>query len=665
MGEKTALSENRKKKPKLLLPIVAALLCVAVIGLVVFGVCNRFANVPGKNSTDEDKPVYRPGASCSVFIYFCGSNLESKQGMAGKDIDELLKADIPENVNVVLETGGAKKWHSHNIANDRLQRYTVKNHELSLIDELPNQSMGDAATFKSFLDWGLKTYPAERDMLIIWDHGGDATNGFCFDENFGFKGLKLSDADAMFGRAEDRKKLDIVMFDTCFMGSIEAVSQMSDYFHYMIASQTIIPGGIFDYSVIAKSFGDNDDEACGRLICDSFMEQCRVKKQDAKASISLFDLSQTDAATNQLDAFFDREIDFIRNDSGQSAMEKSEHGAAWFYSFLAGLSSPIEADNEYNVVDALNFTSGVTTEPEEISKIKTALGGLIAYHIGDVLTYPFPNDDPEYSRALCTGISMYYPVNYKKDDLKAYIANCPVRQYAELLKLLFLQTPETPIEFADKGSINDKGEFEVTLTEESRQGLKEIGCKLWEYYGEGKEPFLLSMDTHEVKSGDKLTFTHDFNGEWYFLCGNRLTGSGVLKEKIFNFTADILCNGELTKYRFSVKRDADNKPIISKGIVGAEYDENGLVNRDFTELKAGDVVNTFSESGMTDSNDSVFTVPSDDITAELNMLEPGRYRCQFIAIDNNDNFVPSDYVIYEITESGGERSVKATKIIKA
>ena len=664
MDEKTALSGSPGKKPRRLLR-TAALLCAAVIGLLVFGGCDRSVRVPGKTSADGDKPVYRQGASCSVFIYLCGSNLESKRGMAGEDIDELLKADIPKNVNVVLETGGTKKWHSHHIANDRLQRYIVKSHELSLVEELPNQSMGDAATFKAFMDWGLEAYPAERNMLIIWDHGGDATNGFCFDENFGFKGLKLSDAEAMFGRAGERRKLDIVMFDTCFMGSMEAASRMSDYCHYMIASQTIIPGGIFDYSVIAQSFGDNDDEACGRLICDSFAEQCRVGKSGAKASISLFDLSRTDAAIKQLDAFFDREIASIRQDSGQSAMEKSEYGTAWFYSFLAGLCSPIEADNEYNVVDVLNFTCSAATEPEETSKLKTALGSLIAYHIGDVLTYPFPRDDPEYARALCTGISMYYPVNYKKDDLKAYIAECPVRQYAALLELLFLQTPETPIEFADKGSINDKGEFEVTLTEKSRKGLKEIGCKLWEDHGEGQEPYLLSMDTFEVKSGDKLTFTHDFDGEWYYLCGHRLTGSGVMKENTYYYTARILCNGELTEYRFSVKRDADHQVIISKGIVGAEYDENSLVNRAFTELKEGDVVNTFSESGMTDSNDSVFTVPSGDITAELNRLAPGRYRCQFIAIDNNENFVPSDYVIYEIKESGGERSIKATKIIKA
>ena len=126
MDEKTALSGSPGKKPRRLLR-TAALLCAAVIGLLVFGGCDRSVRVPGKTSADGDKPVFRQGASCSVFIYLCGSNLESKRGMAGEDIDELLKADIPKNVNVVLETGGTKKWHSHHIANDRLQRYIVKN----------------------------------------------------------------------------------------------------------------------------------------------------------------------------------------------------------------------------------------------------------------------------------------------------------------------------------------------------------------------------------------------------------------------------------------------------------------------------------------------------------------------------------------------------------
>ena len=41
--------------------------------------------------------------------------------------------------------------------------------------------MGDAKTFSDFLEWGLKTYPAEHTMLIMSDHGGPGTGGLCYD----------------------------------------------------------------------------------------------------------------------------------------------------------------------------------------------------------------------------------------------------------------------------------------------------------------------------------------------------------------------------------------------------------------------------------------------------------------------------------------------------
>ena len=56
----------------------------------------------------------------------CGSNLETKQGLAGKNIDEILQADIGRDMNVVIETGGAQTWRSHGIDNSAIQRYEVK-----------------------------------------------------------------------------------------------------------------------------------------------------------------------------------------------------------------------------------------------------------------------------------------------------------------------------------------------------------------------------------------------------------------------------------------------------------------------------------------------------------------------------------------------------------
>ena len=45
--------------------------------------------------------------SWAIYWYLCGSDLESDGGFATGDLSELMEADLPENVTVVIETGGA------------------------------------------------------------------------------------------------------------------------------------------------------------------------------------------------------------------------------------------------------------------------------------------------------------------------------------------------------------------------------------------------------------------------------------------------------------------------------------------------------------------------------------------------------------------------------
>ena len=46
----------------------------------------------------------------TLMIYMCGSDLESKYGTASVDINEILSADISENVNILIQTGGCIDW---------------------------------------------------------------------------------------------------------------------------------------------------------------------------------------------------------------------------------------------------------------------------------------------------------------------------------------------------------------------------------------------------------------------------------------------------------------------------------------------------------------------------------------------------------------------------
>ena len=61
--------------------------------------------------------------SWSIYWYLCGSDLESGGGFATYDLSELMEVELPENVNVVIETGGSSEWQNDVVDADHLQRW--------------------------------------------------------------------------------------------------------------------------------------------------------------------------------------------------------------------------------------------------------------------------------------------------------------------------------------------------------------------------------------------------------------------------------------------------------------------------------------------------------------------------------------------------------------
>lgn len=82
------------------------------------------------SQTESEEPVKEKPQGSTLFIYMCGSNLETKQGLASKNIDELLAAEVSDDFNIVIQTGGAKTWRHHDISSSEAQRYIIKDGEL-------------------------------------------------------------------------------------------------------------------------------------------------------------------------------------------------------------------------------------------------------------------------------------------------------------------------------------------------------------------------------------------------------------------------------------------------------------------------------------------------------------------------------------------------------
>lgn len=212
----------------------------------------------------------------TIMIYMCGSDLESENGLATSDIKEILSVkNKPDNVNIIIETGGAKSWKTSGISSSKLQRFEVKNNQLSSVASLTKASMGKPSTFQSFMEWGLSNYPAQRTGVIFWNHGG-GLYGVCYDENYNGDYLENYETESALDALNLTSKLEFVGYDACLMQVQDVAMSNSKYFNYMVASQESEVGYGWDYDSWLPYIYNNpesvDTNTVLKSIADSFID---------------------------------------------------------------------------------------------------------------------------------------------------------------------------------------------------------------------------------------------------------------------------------------------------------------------------------------------------------------------------------------------------------
>ena len=119
----------------------------------------------------------------TIMIYMVGSDLESNYYAASSDINEMLTSNFDdENINLLIYTGGSKKWHTDVISSEENAIYRVKSTGLEKLESYSRTSMGDPNTLVDFINYAYKNYKAEKYSLIFWDHGGGPIYGYGYDE---------------------------------------------------------------------------------------------------------------------------------------------------------------------------------------------------------------------------------------------------------------------------------------------------------------------------------------------------------------------------------------------------------------------------------------------------------------------------------------------------
>ena len=243
---------------------------------------------------------YRPtgGDSVTVMVYMCGTDLESKYGMATNDLIEMTKAKLSDNVNLIVYTGGAKAWKNSIVSASTNQIYQIKDGKLKrLADDNGQPSMTDPNTLVRFIEYCKQNFPANRNQLIFWDHGGGSVTGYGYDENNPNAGsMNLSKIKSAI--AATNIKYDFIGFDACLMATTENALALSDYADYLIASEETEPGTGWYYTNWLTDLSNNTAISTldlGKRIVDDFIDESNRSARGQSTTLSLVDLAELKA----------------------------------------------------------------------------------------------------------------------------------------------------------------------------------------------------------------------------------------------------------------------------------------------------------------------------------------------------------------------------------
>ncbi len=328
----------------------------------------------------------------TILIYICGSDLESNgqtsassaAGYASGDITEILKVGSqPDDVNVVIETGGAKCWKTtHGINKNYLERYHVSNKSLVRDSQETKANMGLTSTLQSFVTWGVQTYPADRVSLILWNHGG-AMRGVCYDENYSSDSLTNSEVKTAIGNSfsalgrSSSDKFEWIGYDACLMQVQDIAEFNSQYFNYMIASEESEAGAGWDYdNWLDDAYLKKSTPNILKAICDSFLAE---QGSSSDQTLSYLDLSYMSAYKSAWETMAST-INSLISSYGKSKFQTLMKTVQYY-----GSDSDCEGYSYFGILDAkdvlnkLKNTSAFSSASTQINNALTAFTNLVAY----------------------------------------------------------------------------------------------------------------------------------------------------------------------------------------------------------------------------------------------------------------------------------------------
>ncbi|HSJ58885.1 MAG TPA: clostripain-related cysteine peptidase, partial [Anaerolineae bacterium] len=173
-----------------------------------------------------------------------------------------------------------------------------------LVEDLGEVNMSDGETLVDFVTWAVETFPADKHVLILSDHGmgwpggwSDADSSARINSSIPLASrlgdeLYLHELDEALQAIRDRTGIDqfeMIGLDACLMGHVEVFAALAPHARYAVASQETEPALGWAYTSFLDTLVRNpgvDGAGLGQLIVDSYIDDDqRIVDDQARAEL--------------------------------------------------------------------------------------------------------------------------------------------------------------------------------------------------------------------------------------------------------------------------------------------------------------------------------------------------------------------------------------------
>ena len=610
----------------------------------------------------------------TIFVYLCGTDLESSgQGSATSDLQQMLEGEGSDYVRFVLQTGGTSEWMNEAFDASVAERWVVQNNDVQLADSVELGNMGDPDTLYEFLSWGVENFPAEKMGVVFWNHGSGSINGACFDELNDSDSLSLAEINAALSAVYENMddKFEFIGFDCCLMGTLETANMLATYARYFYGSQETEPGSGWDYTSIANFLAENtgaDGGELGKVITDSFYDECAQAEQENECTFTIVDLEKIDDFTVAFNDF-SKEL-YESADSNLAGIVRNINAADNF-------GGNNKAEGYTNMVDI----GGIINNCSDYADGSAALSAL-----EECIVYN--KNGSNHSDA--SGLSIYFPLKVEgSNELGIFSGVCPSPYYLSLVDMIAKGYSEDGYDnsglFSDDGSWTSENcqcedisedyfedddeeddEDSKLITFEQAPVVSEEGSYWFQldasgleyassveafvYMDVGAENVVELGETFDIQSDwENGLFVDNFDGSWLALPDGQLLATYVVdaSEDSIVYTSPIYLNSKRTNLRIV----QDSEGVYIEGAWDG-IDENGIAAREIKKISAGDTIAPmYYLDDDSEYTASEYEWEEGDSIIYSSLPEASYYYC-FLVEDVYGDYFISDFVIFNIDGEG-------------